>query len=228
MIDSKLVNKTKKFVLGELKELDEYNYEHYKKVFDSLSDAEFVSLLKKRHLRFYESYADSKVTYNSMLKFTKKRKIVNEAYLHLPNVYKDEDGNAPVTRNKVMVWQIPIRRTQQQIFSKNSAGVDIGNRDVLDQAQGDDKGGKINKAELNALVSAGYDKTIIEQLTVRSSNPIAKKNALKSIEEKGSFNLEETDYKNPKGKTGTKVLAGYYAAMQLVTDLGNRDPDEYV
>lgn len=218
------INATKEFILKEMKELSLYNFNYYTELFNNITDKQFVQMIERQEIRLYDKFIDGNLTYDILMKYTKKRKIKTEYILNLPHVYENSKGQCPKSSSPVMVLKIPVRRTQQKILTENDVAISSQKRDVMNQGT---DGGKINGPEMSVLASVGLNSTITELITVRSSHHIAKGKAYRAIEERGEFNLAETDYKNPLGKRPLQILDGLYAGMCLVTDI-NRIPKEYI
>jgi len=200
------------------------NTKKYKDMFTPMSDVAFDSF-------FRQFFSDEKqylildiIDYERTIKLEDiedAAKVINiplYEYVALPWITMDKN-NIIVTKQKVPVGYINIKRTQQTVAKKNGISTSINQRSAITgQVTGADKNGRESDLENNMLISLGLESTLKELNGPRADDLVMKQQMLKSISEKGYLSLSELDDKI-ENKTTLNTVNTYFLGMGLNTDL---------
>ena len=139
------------------------NSDYYKKLFNDMTDEQFIKFFKKRlPIRFHEdAFNLEPKMYDIVDAFKVLKKPLFEK-VSMPHVYTDRDGNA-VESQECLVVYIHLKRMKQMNTKKMNNALNIEHRDMkTGQLVSTDKGGKETDREFETLAIAGLDYTIDE------------------------------------------------------------------
>ena len=200
------------------------NTKKYKEFFSPMTDAQFETYFK-------QFFADEKqylildiVDYERTIKLediedtAKVLDIPLYEYVALPWITMDKN-NIIVTKQKVPVGYINVKRTQQTVAKKNGISTNIDQRSAITgQVSGADKNGRESDLENNMLISLGLEHTLKELNGPRADDLVMKQQMLMAISEKGYLTLNELDDR-VENKTTLNTVNAYFLGMGLNTDL---------
>lgn len=173
------------------------NAEYYRKLFASLSDAQFIALMKKKFpLKFQQRPSVTEPTIEdikkAMLSFTK---VPLFERITLPYFYINKDG-VPVNTKPCLVGYTHIKKVQQMVVKKIKNAIDIENRDMkTGRLNGDDKGAATTDREFESLAALGFEDTIDEFARFRADAMEAKSEAYNTIRLTGSLSKKDVPVK---------------------------------
>lgn len=185
------------YILKIAEEFDQFNgtnKERYVKLFQSMSDEKFDAFMhalrdNKTQLSIILPNDISKITTNDVVDLAEKRNvpIFTRIYFHDPYT-----GRKYLTKYKMMVLTLPIRRLSQYLFHKISLpDGDQHINPVTGQVIPPDKGAAFSAIETQVLASKGLDSSIIELIKIRSGDMNAYRAMKYTIEEHGEVSMTE-------------------------------------
>lgn len=151
-----------------------------------------------------------------IIKAAKKLDIPLEERVIMP--YRSADPSKPmVTRTKVPILYIPIRRLQQLLSKKNSASADNDKvNSMTGQVTGDSKSAAINSSQTFSLVVTGHTGVLKEYLGPRADDEKSKQQMIRAIEKDGKVNLSDLDIDpNNKQSINTFKTFMYGAGLEV-------------
>lgn len=185
------------YIIQLMQQIDKYggkNTEYYKKLFASMNDTQFdeyMHAVKKSESQLHIIMANSisKLTVDDAIKIAKQRnvKIFERIYLHDPLT-----GRRYLTKYKMAVLNIPIRRLSQYLFHKISLpDGDSHVNPVTGQVIPPDKGAALSAIETQVLASKGLETSIVELIKIRSGDMDAYRTMKYTIEETGEVSMND-------------------------------------
>ena len=170
------------------------NSDFYKHKFARYSDKEFIEFFKQDFtIKYQVEVFKTEPTMEKIKKALDYLKVPMLERMRIPNLYKDEDGNAPYTK-EVLVVYTPCMKMQQFNIKKSSMSTDISKRSMTDGLlMMQDKNGNTSDREFESLVVIGAEKTMKELSTIRADSMTAKGTAINKIATTGI--LSQKDYK---------------------------------
>ena len=170
------------------------NSDFYKQKFARYNDKEFIQFFKQDFTIKYQ--VEVFKTEPNMEKIKKALDYLGVPMLEkisLPHLYTDENGNAPYTKEALVVYT-PCMKMQQFNIKKSSMSTDISKRSMTDGLlMMQDKNGNTSDREFESLVVIGAEKTMKELSTIRADSMTAKGSAINKIATTGI--LYQKDYK---------------------------------
>jgi hypothetical protein len=161
------------------------NSEYYKKLFASMSDAQFAKYMAKKFpYKFHITPNKIEPTVDDAEKALNYLGTSFIEKVYMPYVYKNKDG-VPVTTLECMTGYIHIPKMQQMIVKKNKNSIDIDNRDISGRLIGDDKGAANTDREAEGLAALGFMHTMDELSRFRADDMQQKNVAYNTIKTKG-------------------------------------------
>lgn len=169
------------------------NSDFYKHKFARYSDKEFIEFFKQDFtIKYQVEVFKTEPTMEKIKKALDYLKVPMLERMRIPNLYKDEDGNAPYTK-EVLVVYTPCMKMQQFNIKKSSMSTDISKRSMTDGLlMMQDKNGNTSDREFESLVVIGAEKTMKELSTIRADSMTAKGTAINKIATTGI--LSQKDY----------------------------------
>jgi hypothetical protein len=139
-------------------------------------------------------------------------------HVYIPHITMDK-SKVVVTKEKVPVGYIPIKRTQQTVMKKNGLSTEISKRSALTgQVTGKDKNGRESDLENIGLIAMGLKNTLKELNSARADDSTMKQEMLQSINTNGYCRLDElTD--DITNKVTLNTVDTYLRGMGLFSDL---------
>ena len=200
------------------------NTKTYQDIFNPMSDAQFTSYFKQffademQYLILNMVDYERTITMDDIERAAKFLNIPLYEYVYMPHVSGDKD-HPTVTKERVLVGYINIKRTQQTVMKKNGLSTTIDKRSaVTNQVVRADKNGRESDLENIMLTSLGLTNTLKELNGPRADDMVMKQEMLQSINTKGYVNL--TDLTDDIGnKTTLNTVDVYFLGMSLNTDL---------
>lgn len=200
------------------------NTKNYKDIFSPMSDAKFTAFFKQffaddmQYLVLNIVDYERSVTMDDIERAAKVLKVPLYEYVYIPHITGDRK-NPTITKERVPVGYINIKRTQQTVAKKNGLSTNIDKRSAITgQVVRADKNGRESDLENIMLTSLGLTNTLKELNGPRADDLVAKQEMLQSINTKGYVNLDElTD--DIGNKTTLNTVDTYFLGMSLKTDL---------
>ena len=200
------------------------NTKTYKDIFSQMSDAKFTSFFKQffeddmQYLVLNIVDYERSITISDIEKAAKVLNVPLYEYVYIPHITGDKD-HPTVTKEKVPVGYINIKRTQQTVAKKNGLSTNIDKRSAITgQVVRADKNGRESDLENIMLTSLGLTNTLKELNGPRADDLVAKQEMLQSINTKGYVNLNDlTD--DIGNKSTLNTVDTYFLGMSLKTDL---------
>lgn len=197
------------------------NAEMYKKLFKSLSNAQFEEYIKSLEAGGYVSMI---VPNNSSVKLDMSNNIkVGEElgvnYFQRVLLTDPTTNEANLSNVEYMVLHLPVRRQSQHLIKKRSIPEGSSKLDhITGQVTGEDKGSRVSLPELLALESRGFEDSLVELFKVRGGDGAAYAEMRRNIKEQGTFRtgpILDLDTK----PTSTQTLSTLLKAMHLDNNL---------
>lgn len=200
------------------------NTKTYKNKFSSMNDSKFISFFKEffndemQYLILNIVDYEHTVTMSDIERAAKFLKIPLYEYVYIPHITGDKD-HPTVTKERVLVGYINIKRTQQTVMKKNGLSIDIDKRSAItNQVVRADKNGRESDLENIMLTSLGLTNTLKELNGPRADDMVMKQEMLQNINTNGYVNLSDlTD--SVENKTTLNTVDVYFTGMSLKTDL---------
>lgn len=139
------------------------NSDYYKKIFATMSDADFKKFCQRRlPFRFHvKAFNVEPKMYDVIDAFKVLKKPLMER-VKLPYVYINDKGE-PIETEECLVVYIHLKRMKQMITKKNHNSLNTEKRDMkTGLLVSDDKGGKETDREFESLATMGLDYTMDE------------------------------------------------------------------
>lgn len=169
------------------------NAEYYRKLFASLSDTEFMNLMKKKFpLKFHQRPGTTEPTIddikNALASFTN---VTLFEKITLPYFYQNSEG-VSVSTKPCLVGYTHIKKVQQMVVKKIKNSLEIDNRDMkTGRLNGEDKGAAMTDREFESLASLGFTHTIDEYSRFRADAMDAKAEAYNVIRLTGTLSKQD-------------------------------------
>ena len=139
-------------------------------------------------------------------------------YVSFPHLNMDKD-NPIITKHKVPVGYIHLKRPQQTVMKKNGLSIQADQRSAYTgQVTGGDKNGRESDLENCMLTSLGMKYTLKELNGPRADDLVMKKEMLEQINRNGYTELNTLTDKL-ENKTTLNTINTYFLGMGLHTDL---------
>ena len=139
-------------------------------------------------------------------------------YVTMPHLTMDKE-NPIITKHKVPVGYIHLKRPQQTVMKKNGLSVEADQRSAFTgQVTGGDKNGRESDLENCMLTSLGMKYTLKELNGPRADDLVMKKEMLDQINRNGYTELSGLTDK-VENKTTLNTINTYFLGMGLHTDL---------
>lgn len=199
------------------------NSEKYKEHFSNMSDLQFEKLFKEKFpLKFYTRPFEIEPKIEDAEKAAKLLKAPLLEEVRLPHQYRDKNG-VPVKSKKCLVGYIHLRKVQQFLTKKNAMSTNIIQRDMkTGLLLHYDKNGKTSDRETEALLVAGFDKTV-DEFTIPKGDNMEAKNALyNTISTSGIAYLKDLP-KNPEESLSINLFNTYMIGAHLNSNLLNKE-----
>lgn len=199
------------------------NTEHYKKIFNNMSNIKFENLFKKKFpLKFHVKPFEIEP---KMEHIEKAAKIINIPLLEevrLPHIYRDSNGT-PVKSKECLVGYIHLRKEQQFLTKKNSMSTNIVQRDMKTGLLINfDKNGKTSDRETEALVATGLTNTLDEMKGPRADLMNSKNIMYNTISNQGTVSLKDLP-KDPEDSLSLNLFNTYMLGAMIHSNLLNKD-----
>lgn len=200
------------------------NTKTYKQLFNPMSDVQFNAYFREFFQNEMHYLILNIVDYERTIKMEdieRAAAVLNiplYEYVTIPHI-TDDTGNPTVTKERVAVGYINIKRTQQTVAKKNGLSTNIDKRSAItNQVVQADKNGRESDLENIMLTSLGLTNTLKELNGPRADDMVMKQEMLQSISTKGYVSLEDlTD--RIENKTTLNTVDVYFMGMSLKTDL---------
>ena len=200
------------------------NTKTYKQLFNPMSDAQFNAYFREFFQNEMHYLILNIVDYERTIKMEDIERAADVLgiplyeYVTMPHI-TDDNGNPTVTKERVAVGYINIKRTQQTVAKKNGLSTNIDKRSAItNQVVQADKNGRESDLENIMLTSLGLTNTLKELNGPRADDMVMKQEMLQSINTKGYVALEDlTD--RVENKTTLNTVDVYFMGMSLKTDL---------
>jgi hypothetical protein len=196
-----------------------FNSDQYKKLFESLSEAQFKKLMydiydEKQYVTIEIDPEKNNLTLSSIFDICEKLNFETHKYV-IYNDNKDSEGNPVVSPYPIPIAYLPVKRLQQMLSKKNSASAknSIVN-ELTGTVTGDDKSARINDTQLFGLITGGQFNTIKEFMGPRSDDSVAKKKMMKRIEENGYVRLSQIK-SSPRNKQSYETMRVFLRGVGL-------------
>lgn len=199
------------------------NKAKYKAIFGNMTDKQFDAFFKK----FFES--DEYLILETVeYEKTLKTEYVDEAakilgvsffeYVAMP--FYNNNTEAPViTKHKVPVGYLHIKRPQQLLSKKNSTSTQTGKRSALtNQVTGADKNAGESDQENIALLTIGANKALQELMGPRADDKVMHLEMLEAINRDGYVELDKLT-NDVRNKTTLNTVDTFLICMGLKSDL---------
>ena len=207
------------YILKLMADFDQYggkNVQRYTKMFDQMTDKQFDAFMhairdQKTQLSCVMPNHDTKLTTNAVIDIAKKHNVplFTRLYLH-----DSHTGRRYLTKHKILVMKLPVRRLSQYLFHKISLpDSDRHVNPVTGQVIPPDKGAALSAIETQLLASKGLSTSILELVKVRSGDMNAYRTMKYTIEEQGSVSMTDIPLENRPRSTIT--LQKFFHAMML-------------
>lgn len=168
------------------------NTEYYKKMFASMSDAQFKSFIS-RNLPFTFQYNTFEIE-PKMSQINEAANILGVPLIEsvaLPYFYENKNGDAVWSKPCYVVY-LHLKKLKQFITKKNSMSVNIDERDMKTGLLVNyDKNGKTSDREMDALIVMGLDNTAKEFSRSRADSMQDKSIMYNTINTLGRVSLDE-------------------------------------
>lgn len=199
------------------------NTEHYKKLFASMTNEQFLKFVSLRlPYRYHEKPFVTEPDMNDIEKGCNILEIPLMEKLNLPYLYVNKDGK-PVQSKEAMVIYIPIKKVKQFITKKNAMSVDISQRDMkTGLLTGFDKNGKTSDREFEALAVMGLENTMTEFARPKADAMKAKNQMNNTINTTGMVSLEDITI-DEDDSLAKNLLSTYLIGSLLNSNLINQD-----
>lgn len=219
-------NKMEKLIYDVFDALDptKENTLKYKKMFKGMSDAQF-NLFFKNFFNNDQSYLILDIVdYERTLTMDNIEEAANILgvplfeYVCMPFIDNNTE-NPIMTKFKVPVGYIPIKRVQQMVRKKNTASVEISERSALTgQVTGKDKNARESDSENFALLTLDVDAPLREFLGPRADDMVMKNEMYSQATRKGYVSLDELP-NELENKVTLQSLDVYLIGMGIKSDL---------
>lgn len=200
------------------------NTTKYRLMFQEMTDAKFDSFFKSLFASDIEYLPLDVIDYERDLRMEDVEAgakvlgipLYEKVALPYTNMNKD---NPVITKYKVPVGYIHIKRVQQLRAKKNTSSTDISERSATTgQVTGHDKNSRENDTETFALVTLGAEDTLREFLGPKADDLVMKGEMLNQISTNGYVDLNKLTDK-VENKVTLNTLDTYLTCMGLKSDL---------
>lgn len=180
------------------KGIEGFNAKEYKLYFDSLSDKEFLTFMKRLaneewfNLRFQIDMMDKKDTpdMKRIKKVANEYDISFDEYVAYPFKNKNDLENPPISATPIPVLYTIVRPLQQMLSKKQAYASDNDSTNLLTgQVTGDSKASTFSNMQSLACVTSNQTDVVKEMLGPRSDDEESKAKMIAQIEETGDFDI---------------------------------------
>lgn len=163
---SKQRKDVEKLVLESMDIIDKShtNSDYYRKLFASMSDAQFETMMKKElPFRFHDKPSVTEPTMTDIIDALKHIGVPLMETLSLPYLYKDKNGTPVSGQEEAMVVYLPLKKVQQFVTKKNKWAAESSNRDMkTGRLLSGDKGASTSDREFESLAISDLNATMKE------------------------------------------------------------------
>lgn len=200
------------------------NTRHYKEMFQPMSNAQFDAFFKALFANPDAFLILTIVDYEATITLDDiedAAAVINVPlfeYVYMPHLSMDKKHTI-VTKERVPVGYINIKRPQQTISKKNGISTSIDSRSALtNQVTGGDKNGRESDLENTMLTSLGMTKTLEELNGPRSDDMVMKQQMLHDIAMNGYAEMGAME-SNLDNKTTLNTVNAFLLGMMIDSDL---------
>ena len=170
------------------------NSDYYKKLFASMSDAEFRKFCERRlPIRFHVEAFKIEPKLSDIMDAYKILNVPILEKVKLPYMYKNKKGE-PVESKEALIVYIHIKRMKQMLTKKNNTAMNTEKRDMkTGLLLQDDKGGKETDREFESLAVMGLDYTMDEFARAKADAMNAKAQMASAILNNGYVTNDDID-----------------------------------
>ena len=201
------------------------NSKNYQELYDSMSDQEFDTYIKKffkdERANFYLEVIEYErpLTIENIKKCADFMKVPLLERVAFPYLNGDSETTM-VTPYPVPVGYIHEKRLQQTLMKKSAGSTKIQKRSPLTgQVTADDKNARNSDLESYSLAAVGADAALTEFMDPRADNEKAKQEMYNDIAKNGYVSLQDLDLYDPKNKVALNTFNTYYLMMGVVSNL---------
>lgn len=215
-----------------------YNSTQYRQRFAKMSDAQFTSFMKSivapddgsvdnpERLTFElnQSTKTGMPTMEKIVATAKRWGILLNEYVFFPHKNPQNPDKPMVTRSRVPILLLQVRRLQQTLDKKNfaSANIDTVNQ-YTGQVTGESKAASLNDTQTASLATTGEFGVIKEFLGPRADDAVSKKQMLRAIEKTGEVNIADLNIET-KNKRSINTLEVMMRGAGFRTNLLHDEP----
>lgn len=217
--------KIEDYIIGFFDVLDKSgtNSNYYKELFASLSDAQFLAMIKKKYpFKFQMRQSVTEPTMSDCVDACNYTGVPLLESIYVPYLFKDKSGNAVKTA-KCMVGYQHHKKVQQIVTKKSKWSLDTSNRDMKGgRLLGQDKGTAISDREFEGLATLGLNNTMYEFARPKADSIQAKTAMNAAISTKG-FVTQDDIPNDPDDSLSRHLVDVYMMSALLETNLLNQD-----
>lgn len=194
-----------KEIISIMEELDKdkngFNVQYWKNKLKKMSNAQFHDFMQALATDINTNLYFQLNTLNKgakdpeieeVLEYAKKRKIEMEEYIIMPDENRDNPDMPAVTKNKQLVFIVPVRKHQQMKEKKNKMSSNSSKiNPMTGQVTNESKAARFSDNEMFSLNATNQTNTIKEFLGPRGDDPVAFSQMLKQISTYGRFSLKD-------------------------------------
>lgn len=199
------------------------NTDYYKKLFSSMSDAEFKKwAAKPLCVRFHSKNWVVEPTMSDIKKGLDILGVPLMEPIAEPYLYTRADGE-PVYSQPAIVVYIHAKKMKQFLIKKTNIVSGIDERDMkTGLLTSHDKGGKTSDREMESLLAMNMDATAEELSTFRADSMNAKSVAYSTIATNGQLRMSDVPVEN-EDSLSKNMLNFYMIGAGLYTNIINKD-----
>ena len=225
-----IAEKRKKFMAHLTKVMDLLdpsgtNSQIYREKFESMSDAQFDSYIKKFFKDPKQNFYLEIVEYERDLTIEQIQKCAD--YMKVPLLervaypYLNGDSeDVEVSPYPIPVGYINMKRLQQTLINKSHGSTEIDKRSPLSgQVNGHDKNARNSDLESYCLAAVGGDAALAEFMDPRADNEKAKRQMELAISRDGYVSLKDLDLADPYHKVALNTFNTYYLMQGIGSNL---------
>ena len=199
------------------------NSDYYKKLFATMSDADFTEFCKRRlPFRFHTKAFNIEP---KMYEIIDGFKVLDKPLLEkvkLPYVYTNENGE-PIETQECAVVYIHLKRMKQMLTKKNHTSINAEKRDMkTGLLTSDDKGGKETDREFESLATMDLNYTMDEFARPKADAMEAMAQMSSAILSKGYVEDSDITVAN-SDSLGKNLMNAYLMGAHIYSNLVNID-----
>lgn len=202
-----------------------YNINAYKEMFKKMSDSEFYLWMEKirdgkAYLHFEINGRDKPIPIDFIEAVGKKWGVMLREYVMMP--YRSSDPNKPmVTKTRVPILKLTVRRLQQMAEKKNSiAGDNSSINPITGQVTGNSKSAKWSNSQTYSAATTNMVNVNKEFLGPRADDEVSKREMIDRIEKYGKVSMSDLTLL-PHNKQTLKTVDSFLTAAGLDTDIAS-------